>query len=255
MMLFPVPSLSRFPSELPSVSPLLRMGSVLLCDIRSSCRARACPPGHRRVSSLHRLSSSRRRTVDIPHQRNLQAAQLPEPTLDWKGWKRGYTTAKSGKHHATYPYGPDPQWEKDFLYSDPIHIYSRAFFTRRDFPEGIEGRWDGLTLCIPQGWSTGYFTETLQKFDITVTRPASMETCLHMVKNKRADLVSDDVLVMAHMMKKVLDSPIPYQIRVSARGRMALFSSHQPQLGRRRRLSQKFNTGLAGLRASGGMNV
>ena len=169
-----------------------------------------------------------------------KAAGFAEPTLDWQPWQRGDASAQAVQYLATFPYANDPTWEKEFIYSDSLHPFRRAFFTRKHFTKGITGQWDGLRLCNPLGWETGHLEVILNTFDVNVIKPTSMEACIRMVHGDRADLVSENALAMIYEMKTVLgksDALVEFRIRTTGRAK-PLFHC-QPQLAKSRRHPKK----------------
>lgn len=181
-----------------------------------------------------------------------KAAGLAEPTIDWQPWQRGYAAAEAGKYVATYPYARDTEWEKSFLYSDPLHTYRNAFFTRKKFSDAIEGRWNGLTLCVPLGWETSYLEPFLKTFQMTLIRPASMDLCLHMVERGRADLVPENAVAMVEEIKALFGrGDVLVESQYGQQDGLHLFFIISRQRPDAEEVLKKFNTGLAALRASG----
>ena len=181
-----------------------------------------------------------------------KAAGLAEPKIDWQPWQRGCAAAEAGKYVATYPYARDTEWEKSFLYSDPLHTYRNAFFTRKKFSDAIEGRWNGLTLCVPLGWETSYLEPFLKTFNMTLVRPASMDLCLHMVERGRADLVPENAVAMVEEIKALFGrSDVLVESQYGQQDGLHLFFIISRQRPDAEEVLKKFNTGLAALRASG----
>ena len=182
-----------------------------------------------------------------------KAAGLAEPKIYWQPWQRGYEAAHAGKYFATFPYANDPTWEQEFVYSDALHPFRRAFFTRKRFTKGITGDWDGLRLCNPLGWETGHLGVILKTFSMPpVLQPATMEACLRMVHGGRADLVSENTLAMAHTMKEVFGkSDALVESEYGQEDGQNLFFIISPNWPGHKHLRQKFNAGLAALRESG----
>ena len=131
-----------------------------------------------------------------------KTAELPEPTIEWQPWQRGYAAARTGRFAASYPYFWDTDREKDFIFSEPLHIYNRSYFATNGNLDALEGEWNGLRLCVPLGWTIEPFKEVVEEFEMEMLRPASLESCLRMLESKRADLIVDDELVIAHELKK-----------------------------------------------------
>lgn len=181
-----------------------------------------------------------------------RTANLPEPTFDWQPWQRGYALAKKGKYAGTYPYVRTDEREKDFLYSDPLHTFHRAFFTRKDFPKGIKGEWYNLKLCVPLGWGISYLEKTIKIFNLTMIRPASMELCLNMVERGRADLVSDDALAMVYQIKGLFGTADALvESEYGKQDNFFFFFIISRTWPNAEEVLKKFNAGLAALQASG----
>ena len=181
-----------------------------------------------------------------------KTAGFAEPTIDWHPWQRGRAAAKAGRYAASYPYSYNPERGEDLLYSEPLHAYSRAFFTRKKFSDAIEGRWNGLTLCTPLGWDTSAFSHIPKDFNITVVRPASMELCLRMVKRGRADLVFDDALAMTQRMKNIFGkADALVRSKYGQQDGLLFFFVVSRAWPNAKEILKKFNTSLATLRANG----
>ena len=180
-----------------------------------------------------------------------KAAGLPEPAIEWQPWQRGYAAAKTGRFAATYPYFWDTEREKDFIYSEPLHIYNRSYFAETANLNALEGNWNSLRLCVPLGWTIEPFKEVVEEFEMEMLRPASLENCLRMLESKRADLIVDDELVITHELKKTFGTTEGFaasSFKKQEEKSFFIISREWPQA---EELEKKVNDALAKLRASG----
>lgn len=180
-----------------------------------------------------------------------KAAGFPEITIEWQPWQRGYAAAKAGRFAASFPYFWDEEREKDFIYSEPLHIYDRAYFATNGNLDALEGHWRGLRLCVPLGWTIEPFKEVVEEFEMEMLRPAALESCLRMLESKRADLIVDDELVIAHELKKTFGTTEGFSassFKKQEEKSFIIISRKWPQA---KELEKKINAALIELHASG----
>ena len=92
------------------------------------------------------------------------AAQLPEPILDWQdGSAASHNQGWQRPRHVSLRLRCPAGGIFSLLRPHP-HLPSGVLPDM--FPEGIEGRWDNLRLCVPQGWSANLFNETIEMFNL-----------------------------------------------------------------------------------------
>lgn len=178
-------------------------------------------------------------------------AGLPEPKMEWKPWKRGYEQAKGGEYPAVFPYFKDSEREKDFIFSEPLHIHKRVFFARSQHTEGLKGEWTGMRLCVPLGWTIEPFTEIIRKYSMELQRPASLESCMRMLESSRTDLIVDDEIVVARELKRTFGTTEGFSPSTHEQQEDRSYFLVSRMWADAPKLHKRFNAGLARIRASG----
>ncbi len=181
----------------------------------------------------------------------LHEAGYDELKVDYLPWSRGYELARNGVASATYPYAWTRERAKLFYYSAPIHIDHLSWFTYRGSDAVLDGKWQGLRVCIPAGWSTSHADEVIARFSLRLTRPKSLAQCLQLLELKRVELMPMNDAVTADASMQVFGDPnylqpLPY---FRQRDTFYLLVSRKMQNGRE--LIERFNDALAAARASG----
>ncbi|WP_236347677.1 substrate-binding periplasmic protein [Aeromonas veronii] len=181
----------------------------------------------------------------------LHEAGYDELKVDYLPWSRGYELARNGVASATYPYAWTRERAKLFYYSAPIHIDHLSWFTYRGSDAVLDGKWLGLRVCIPAGWSTSHADEVIARFSLRLTRPKSLAQCLQLLELKRVELMPMNDAVTADASMQVFGDPnylqpLPY---FRQRDTFYLLVSRKMQNGRE--LIERFNEALAAARASG----
>lgn len=181
----------------------------------------------------------------------LHEAGYDELKVDYLPWSRGYELARNGVASATYPYAWTRERAKLFYYSAPVHIDHLSWFTYRGSDAVLDGKWQGLRVCIPAGWSTSHADEVIARFSLRLTRPKSLAQCLQLLELKRVELMPMNDAVTADASMQVFGDPnylqpLPY---FRQRDTFYLLVSRKMQNGRE--LIERFNEALAAARASG----
>ncbi|WP_421252083.1 substrate-binding periplasmic protein [Aeromonas sp. 600724] len=181
----------------------------------------------------------------------LREAGYDELKVDYLPWNRGYELVRNGLASATFPYAWTRERAKLFYYSAPIHIDHLSWFTYRGSDAVLDGKWQGLRVCIPASWSTSHADEVIARFSLRLTRPKSLVQCLQLLERKRVDLMPmNDAVTAAASMQVFGDpnylQPLPY---FRQRDTFYLLVSRKMQNGRE--LIERFNEALAAARASG----
>ncbi|NKD85909.1 amino acid ABC transporter substrate-binding protein [Haematospirillum jordaniae] len=180
-----------------------------------------------------------------------KAMDMPEPKMLWMPWKRGYEQAKSGEFPATFPYFKDSEREKDFLFSEPLHIYKRVFFARSQHIKALKGEWNSMRLCVPLGWTVEPFAEIIREYSMELQRPASLESCMRMLESSRTDLIVDDEIVVAHELKRTFGTTDGFSPSTHKQQEDRSYFLVSRAIKDSQKLHETFNEGLAKIRASG----
>ncbi|WP_421276682.1 substrate-binding periplasmic protein [Aeromonas veronii] len=181
----------------------------------------------------------------------LREAGYDELKVDYLPWNRGYELVRNGLASATFPYAWTRERAKLFYYSAPIHIDHLSWFTYRGSDAVLDGKWQGLRVCIPASWSTSHADEVIARFSLRLTRPKSLVQCLQLLERNRVDLMPMNDAVTADASMQVFGDPnylqpLPY---FRQRDTFYLLVSRKMQNGRE--LIERFNEALAAARASG----
>ncbi|MGL4250288.1 MAG: substrate-binding periplasmic protein [Aeromonas sp.] len=181
----------------------------------------------------------------------LQEAGYQEVKIDYLPWNRGYELTRNGLVTATYPYAWTSERAKELYYSAPIHIDYLSWFTYHASEAILDGKWQGLRVCIPAGWSTSHADEVIARFSLKLNRPASLAQCLQLLALKRVDLMPMNDAVTADASMQVFGDanylqPLPYFRQADT---FYFVVSRKWQGGRE--LVERFNEALAASRASG----
>ena len=181
----------------------------------------------------------------------LRQAGYDEVKVDYLPWNRGYELTRNGLMTATYPYAWTSERAKLFYYSAPLHIDHLSWFTYQGRDAVLDGKWQGLRVCIPAGWSTSHADEVIARFSLQLIRPASLAQCLKMVALKRVELMPMNDAVTADASMQIFGDPnylqpLPYFRQTDS---FYLMVSRKAPDGRE--LIERFNEALAASRASG----
>ena len=182
----------------------------------------------------------------------LQEAGYQEVKIDYLPWPRGYQLTLNGLVAATFPYAWTAERANLFYYSAPIHIDRLSWFTYRVRGGAIQaGRWQGLRVCIPLGWSTSHADGVIKHFGMALQRPKTLDQCLQLLDRKRVDLLPMNETVTRDASRKLFGEPchllaLPY-FRQSDTFYL-IISRHYPDAAR---LLERFNYALAAARADG----
>lgn len=113
--------------------------------------------------------------------------------IKWLPWKKGYSLAKRGIYHATYPYGLTVERAKYFYYSEPFLPQKSYAWTRQGQSNKINNDVDlhGMAYCIPRGYGSFGLIKRLMDQDLLRREtPNTMRQCFKMLQAKRIDFVA-----------------------------------------------------------------
>lgn len=181
----------------------------------------------------------------------LQEAGYPELKVDYLPWPRAYQLTLQGDVAATFPYAWTAERAKLFYYSAPIHIDRLSWFTFKGSDAVVDGRWQGLRVCIPEGWSTSHADMAIARFNMSLQQPKSLEQCLKLLERKRVDLLPMNETVVADASMKVFGDPHYLQVLPYFRQNDTFYLIISRRYPGGRELMDKFNEALAAVRASG----
>ena len=181
----------------------------------------------------------------------LREAGYDELKVEFLPWNRGYELTRNGLASATFPYAWTRERAKLFYYSAPIHINYLSWFSYRASDRVLDGKWQGLRVCIPAGWSTSHAGEVIARFSLQLTRPKSLAQCLKMLELKRVDLMPMNDAVTAEASMQVFGDPNYLQPLPYFRQRDTFYLLVSRKLQGGHELIERFNEVLAEARASG----
>lgn len=181
----------------------------------------------------------------------LRDAGYRDLTVTYLPWLRGYQQAINGLATATYPYSRTKERERDFYYSDPIHSDHLSWFTYRGSKAVLDGKWQGLTVCMPLGWSTSHLDEVIKRFGMVLQSPKTLAQCVQLLARQRVDLVTMNDAVMADASMQEFGDPCFLQILPYYRETESLYMIVPRRLADGPTLLKRFNKALAAARASG----
>lgn len=181
----------------------------------------------------------------------LREAGYDEVKVDYLPWNRGYELVRNGLASATYPYAWTRERAKIFYYSAPIHIDHLSWFTYGGSEAMLNGRWQGLRVCIPANWSTSHADEVIARFSLQLTRPKTLAQCLQLLKRKRVDLMPMNDAVTADASMQVFGDPNYLQPLPYFRQSDVFYLLVSRNFPGGQELIERFNEALAAARASG----
>lgn len=171
--------------------------------------------------------------------------------VEYLPWARGYQRVLNGLATATYPYARTSERELDFYYSDPIHLDHLSWFTYRGSQAVLDGKWQGLKVCMPLGWSSSNFESVVKQFGLIVQSPKTLDQCLQLLVRQRVDLITMNDAVMADASMVEFGDPCYLQPLPYFRETEALYLIVSRKLSGGADLIQRFNSALATAHASG----
>ena len=183
--------------------------------------------------------------------RVLHTAGYHDLVVDYLPWARGYQQALNGLATATYPYARTRERELDFYYSDPIHLDHLSWFTYRGSQAVLTGRWQGLKVCMPLGWSSSNFDSVVKQFGLIVQSPKTLTQCLQLLARQRVDLITMNDAVMADASLQAFGDPCHLQPLPYFREAEALYLIVSRKLPDGADVVRRFNSALATLHANG----
>ncbi|WP_163831662.1 substrate-binding periplasmic protein [Spartinivicinus ruber] len=106
-------------------------------------------------------------------------------------WKRAYIEAKEGRFDGSLIWSPDPEREKDFLFSDILIHGKSVLFHLKSTPFDWKDYSDFVKLKV--GGVIGYKYQFESNKDIKVERAYSEIAIFKMLINKRVDILPSDL--------------------------------------------------------------
>ncbi|MFB2862876.1 substrate-binding periplasmic protein [Aeromonas sp. MdU4] len=181
----------------------------------------------------------------------LRDAGYHDQRVTYLPWLRGYQLAINGLVTATYPYSRTAEREQDFYYSDPIHLDHLSWFTYRGSKAVFDGKWQGLTVCMPLGWSTSHLDVVVKRFGMILQSPKTLAQCLQLLVRHRVDLVTMNDAVMADASLQEFGDPCYLQMLPYYRETEPLYLIVSRRVTEGPMLLTRFNKALAAARTSG----
>ncbi|WP_323930112.1 substrate-binding periplasmic protein [Aeromonas veronii] len=181
----------------------------------------------------------------------LQEAGYREIQVDYLPWPRGYQLTRNGLVAATFPYAWTAERAKLFHYSAPIHIDRLSWFTYWGNEAIQAGRWQGLRVCIPLGWSTSHADGVIKRFGLDLQRPKTLAQCLQLLDRKRIDLLPMNETVTRDASRQLFGDPCHLQALPHFRQSDTFYLVISRQYPEAANLLERFNHALAAARADG----
>lgn len=182
------------------------------------------------------------------------AQQQLNSSLDWRPWKRGYLMAAQGKYDATFPYVQTAQRDSEFLFSKPLYTLEQHIFSRAGEafePDNLAGLL-GKRFCYPLGWQPpAVIQQLLDSGKITRHEPGKLSDCAKLLLLNRDDFFLADRLLGAAALHATGADLSLYRSSTTIFPNTTLHLMVSRQLPDAAALLQRFDQGLAQLRASG----
>lgn len=127
-------------------------------------------------------------------------------TIAYVPWKRADDGVRKGLYWAAFPYVKSPEREKVFLFSSPIAKTGSGFFARADAPESFDDHpeyWKNKILCRPAGYDSFSLRPVIEKYQIKMEQPLTLDSCYLMLKAKKVDLISNPEIIGWYYIKKL----------------------------------------------------
>jgi polar amino acid transport system substrate-binding protein len=172
--------------------------------------------------------------------------------IEFMPWNRVMNNLKSARISGSFPWTKNDEREIDMLYSEPINELNIFLFKKKNksFPN------DDLTkktMCIPSGWDLLVYTEVTEKFNVKITRPVDLESCMRMLAKDRVDFLLISEKVGKNAIEKqfgkdslIEGTPIKYFTK-----KINLYFIIPKKYPHAKKLLQDFNMGLAKIKING----
>lgn len=123
-------------------------------------------------------------------------------------WKRADDGVRKGHYWAAFPYVKSADREKTFLFSAPLIKTPTRFFVRKDSPSSMEPAswWKGKILCRPAGYEATLLRPFIEKYQLQIEQPLTLESCYMMLKAKKVDLIPNPEIVGQYYIQKLFGS-------------------------------------------------
>lgn len=109
--------------------------------------------------------------------------------LHFLSWNEGYQQTTEGKFDATFPYAWNPERDKLFLFSKPLHTETISWYSNKENTAALRGEWHRMRVCLPQGWNTQFYDEIAGQFHLRLTITLTLEECLLQLQRRKSDLM------------------------------------------------------------------
>ena len=175
-----------------------------------------------------------------------------ETILVFLPWRRAAAMTAQGRYAGSFPWAKNAEREELFLYSEPIRVERIRFFARLDRELDQAKSWQGLRLCIPDGWDTASLQQQIVDLNLQLVRPNDMENCFRMLAADRVQLAALNQDVAQSLLLRLGDLGVPIVpvgAEVVADVSYFIVSREFPDA---EQLIADFNRGLALFKQSGG---
>lgn len=175
-------------------------------------------------------------------------------TLAWQPWNRGYLMTLRGEYDATFPYIRTEQRERDVLYSAPLYVSRQHLFSRAEDAFEAERLTHGgrLRLCHPLGWQLPRNIQAqVEQGRLIRHSPRGLATCAQLLLLGRDDLFVADLLLGRYALAATGAPRQRFHVSRAVLGRQTMHLIVPRSRAGAEGLIERFNQGLAGLRASG----
>ena len=119
----------------------------------------------------------------------LAEGNLEKSGLHFLSWAEGYQQTADGKFDATYPYAWNPERDKLFLFSKPLHTETISWYSNKGNTPALRGEWHRMRVCLPQGWNTQLYDEIAGQFHLRLTIAPTLEECQLQLQRRKSDLM------------------------------------------------------------------
>jgi polar amino acid transport system substrate-binding protein len=179
------------------------------------------------------------------------AASGTNVAVDYLPWKRGYTDTLDRKYDAAFPYGRNPERERDFYFSESYYTVDRRMYYLASAglkPQDFASL-TGKRYCLPLGFVLfPELSAMVERKDLEILSPPSLASCVKMLALKRVDffITTPDIAELA-MAQQGADNGITSQSVGKSENHLIVAKTHP----RGADIVATFNRGIAALRNKG----
>jgi polar amino acid transport system substrate-binding protein len=174
--------------------------------------------------------------------------------IDLQSWSQGYSQTKTGQYAATFPYGSNPERDKEFIYSDSLFDMKLNTFSSPDSeldPTNISS-YVGKTQCMPSDWTPSpKFQPLVQSEQIKLEPAKNIAACAQMVIEGKADFFNADPEQGEAAIKRIGADASQIIVSAEAVDVKSLYMIASKSDPKSIEIITKFNTGLRMLKARG----